>query len=936
MLWNLSQRTFNGGQLDGRLMGRTDLTKYFQGASVLQNFVVKRQGCISRRPGTRILHTIEKDDFDSANHFRLIPFAYDLDLGYIIVMYASDDGRASCVVVDSAGATQADLDIPYVGRAIEELDCCQSGDTLFLAHRSYPLAKIIREESGSENFWSYREINFATLDYEHIPDPPKISSVTVSGFSGTGPKVRVEYCATAVSADSESKRSNVVAKTYKSPWTDGATMTVSFTDVPDEVEQINVFKRRNGRGWGFIGSVMLGPAKWYDEPVTDFTSPAPEFPLLDENMSAVIPFPQPESEVQNPEKWAPKDTSLFRTSKPSRTSSTSDANPNFSHVFATGRFRLSFADPVSFTSVHLGLGCWVIHKGSYYIGPTEFFWPRFIPCKASRIRAVFFFDNGTHVTVEKPVPASAQTAMDGGELSTLASAKTWLTQHAPDDWLDFDIYAVGDKVPTRKVASVEFTAFVDEHCTVIATGKINRSYPYKVTGSPLATCGLYITGLSEMTREGPASFVDDYIEPDQSVTPPKYEPFFDAPGRYPGCVTLYQQRLVLASTDEQPFTFWMSCVGDLYNFNTHDSMREDDALEVTLPALKYPDINHMAVNRDLILFCDNGEWIVSPIAGNAMTYATVSTKVESQIGGSKLHQPVIVGNDVLFVNAADETVVATKYDFTSDSYGTQDLSVLSHDVFRNNPITSIAYQRDPDSLVIVTLRDGSFATLTYMKEHEVVAWSVHRLANGAKALAVCTDGSMMDGATNAFLLDDHGHILRFTPVPEIATDPRQLAAIDCSTEIASGTTVPTGQIAVSPAGQVIGPGETAPAGSIVGIPFESRLVTVRPEPSPQETVQFEIKNPTHVDVRTHSASTFRIGQLGMPRDRDRTVTIAPPSQSNGKWTAPDADGSANIAGANGRDGRMVLTCDGPWPLTVLSIFTAYQVEKADQNPGRGE
>ena len=935
MLWNLSQRTFNGGQLDGRLMGRTDLTKYFQGASVLQNFIVKRQGCISRRPGTRILHTIEGSAFSTATHFRMIPFSYDLDGGFVITMYAMDDAVATCLICDSAGSAVATLTVPYVGRSIEELDYCQSGDTLFLAHRSYPFAKIIREESGSENLWSYREINFATLDYEDIPDPPKITSVTPAGFSGTGPQVRVEYCATAVSAGAESKRSNVVAKTYRSPWMEGATMTVSIAAVPDEIEQINVFKRRNGRGWGFIGSVMLGPARWYDEPVTAFTSPAPSFPSLAENMSGVIPFPQPESEVLHPEKWAPNDTSLFRTTKPNRTSSTSVANPNFSHVFATGRFTFTFSSPVSFTSVHLGLGCWVIHEGSYF-DQTEYFWPRFIPCKASRIRAVFMFDNGTRVTVEKPVPASAQTAKAGDKLSTLNAAKTWLSQNAPDDWLDFEIYAVGDRMPTRKVSSVEFIAFTDEHCTVVATGSISRSPSsnYRVSGSPLTTCGFYVTGLSEMTREGSISFVDDYIEPEQSITPPKYEPFFDEPGRYPGCVTLYQQRLVLASTDEQPFTFWMSCIGDLYNFNTHDSLREDDALEVTLPALKYPDINHMAVNRDLILFCDNGEWIVSPIAGNAMTYATVSTKVESQIGGSKLHQPIIVGNDVLFVNAADETLIATKYDFTSDSYGTQDLSVLSHDIFRNNPITSIAYQKNPDSLIIATLRDGSFATLTYMKEHEVVAWSIHRLANGTKALAVCTDGSMVDGATNAFLLDNHGHILRFTPVPEIATDPRQLAAIDCATEISSSETVPAGQIAVTPAGQVISPGETAPAGSIVGIPFESRLVTVRPEPSPQETVQFEIKNPTHADVRTHSASTFRIGQFGMPRDRDRIVKVSAPSQVNGKWTAPDADGSANIAGANGRDGRMILTCDGPWPLTVLSLFTAYQVEKADQNPGQ--
>ena len=931
MLWNLSQRTFNGGQLDGRLMGRTDLTKYFQGASVLQNFIVKRQGCISRRPGTRILHTINDFNFSRATHFRMIPFSYDLDGGFVITMYAMDNAVATCLICDSSGSTVATLTVPYKGRAIEEIEYCQSGDTLFLAHRGYPFAHIIRKEVDGAATWTYRAVDFATLDHLSIPNQPVINKITSAGFSGTGPSVTVEYCATAVKGDVESKPSARVSKSYKTPWMEGATITLSIKPDPAEnVDAYYIYKRRNGRSWGFVGTADNGPTKWYDTPVKAFTT-RPNGEGYSTEGDSVLKFGN-----NTPQ---PLDTTIFHTAKIDNCSTAAD---NFGRVIESGSTFVGWCEaeggaPRPITSIHVGLGYamrWALPSGgSTILG-------QFIPCKVKKVRAIFHCDDDTEETIDVNVPTSVwdeSIAVSGTSASTV---NTNLKNASPDVWLDFDLYTPGEQKPIKKVCYIELDAYADDECTELATGRLvmpetpGADYA-TLEGSPFVIRGVYCTTLTVNTRDA-IQFVDDYIEPDQSVSPPKYEPFFNSKGKYPGCVTLYQQRLVLASTDEQPFTFWMSCVGDLYNFNTHDSLREDDALEVTLPALKYPDINHMAVNRDLILFCDNGEWMVSPIAGNAMTYATISTKVESQIGGSKLHQPIVVGNDVLFVNAADETLIATKYDFTSDSYGTQDLSVLSHDIFRNNPITSIAYQKNPDSLIIATLRDGSFATLTYMKEHEVVAWSIHRLANGTKALAVCTDGSMVDGATNAFLLDDHGHILRFTPVPEIATDPRQLAAIDCSTEIASGTTVPTGQIAVSPAGQVVGPGETAPAGSIVGIPFESKLVTVRPEPSPQETVQFEVKNPTHADVRTHSASTFRIGQLGMPRDRDRTVKIAPPSQSNGKWTAPDADGSANIAGANGRDGRMILTCDGPWPLTVLSLFTAYQVEKADQNPGRGE
>ena len=922
MLWNLSQRTFNGGQLDGRLMGRTDLAKYYQGASVLQNFIVKRQGCISRRPGTRIVHTIDDVNFVSATHFRLIPFAYDLDLGYVIVLYATDYGTAKCVIRDSGGELEAMLNVPYVGKAIEEIEYCQSGDTIFLAHRDYPFSMIRHDVADQVNAFAFSVVDFSTLNNGNLPQTPRIKQVVPSGFSGEGPAVTVDYGITAVKDGVESTISPKISKTYNSPWTEGATMKLTIDIVPlENVDRYFVYKRRNGRNWGFIGSVENGLAKYYTGEERAFNSSNDqEGGTYGGDESYALNYTGGRTE---------RDKLLFKSSKPVRCNS-SLSNNGVVIAYDTYRFMTwNTAKPI--TSIHIPLGYamrWPKVSGYGYYG-------QFLPCLVDSVSVFVTFEDGSHRTIRKKVPEAAKADDIRIEGESASEVDTFLLANAPDEELSFELYASDEQIAPKKVVSIDITG--ENMYGGMAVGSLNIPNPAgsgyaEVNGLPLIIGGVYFKEMNVASRTT-IYFVDDYIEPEQSVTPPKYEPFFNEPGNYPGCVTLYQQRLVLASTHEQPFTFWMSCVGDLYNFNVHDSLREDDAIEVTLPALKYPNINHMVVNRDLVLFCDNGEWIVSPVAGNAMTYATVSTKLESQIGGSATHQPITVGNDVLFVNSADETVVATKYDFTSDSYGTQDLSVLSHDVFRNNPITSIAYQKDPDSLVIATLRDGSFATLTYMKEHEVVAWSVHRLANGARALAVCTDGSMEDGSSNAFLLDSHGHLLRFSPVPERATDPLALGCLDCSEVKSEATVVAEGRLAVGGDAKIYASGMTAPAGSLHGIPFESRLITVRPEPSPRETVQFEVKNPTHVDVRVHAGSTFRVGQNGMDPSMDRTLSVGAPAESGGRWIAPDADLTANVAGANNRDGRMRLVCDGPWPLTVLMLNTTYQVEKADQNAG---
>ena len=45
------QVTFDGGEWSPTLDGRTDLAKYANACQVLENFVVRPQGGISKRPG---------------------------------------------------------------------------------------------------------------------------------------------------------------------------------------------------------------------------------------------------------------------------------------------------------------------------------------------------------------------------------------------------------------------------------------------------------------------------------------------------------------------------------------------------------------------------------------------------------------------------------------------------------------------------------------------------------------------------------------------------------------------------------------------------------------------------------------------------------------------------------------------------------------------
>ena len=50
---------FTSGELSPRLNGRIDMDKYYNGASLINNFIVLMHGGLTKRPGTRFIREIK-------------------------------------------------------------------------------------------------------------------------------------------------------------------------------------------------------------------------------------------------------------------------------------------------------------------------------------------------------------------------------------------------------------------------------------------------------------------------------------------------------------------------------------------------------------------------------------------------------------------------------------------------------------------------------------------------------------------------------------------------------------------------------------------------------------------------------------------------------------------------------------------------------------
>lgn len=469
---------------------------------------------------------------------------------------------------------------------------------------------------------------------------------------------------------------------------------------------------------------------------------------------------------------------------------------------------------------------------------------------------------------------------------------------------------------------------------------------YKDDGSGFGYIGtIGADAIAGTTNRG--TFEDSYITPDMSVTPPDRDnrKTFSQDGDYPGVVSLYQQRLVFGSSEKDPFTFWMSVVGDLYNFSTHSSLREDDAITATLAATEQPEINHAILAKEMILFANSGEWSIAPVTGNTLSYKTVSANMQSAIGSARWVKPMLIGDEIVFADASGERILATRYNFATDGYESQELTVLSQWLFRNNRVMRMAYRPSPDSTIHAVMADGTVSHMVYMKEHEVCAWSRHEFGGGRMAKDIASSKAISKGSTDVMYLvcDRDGKYELWSERDDtpIRNDNAiaDFVCMDACRSINKGETVPSGMAAVGIyTATRFGAGSAVGEAAICGYPFESKFESVYPDAkSGEDSTQMEILNPTEVRIRTIDSSTFSVGAKDLAPENDRAVEM-PVVESHdpkdyGKVRLTDRDVRVCLTGVNTRDPRIRIRHADVWPLNILSLGITYQVEPENRNGG---
>ena len=408
---------------------------------------------------------------------------------------------------------------------------------------------------------------------------------------------------------------------------------------------------------------------------------------------------------------------------------------------------------------------------------------------------------------------------------------------------------------------------------------------------------------------------------------------------YPGVCAFFEQRLILARTNNKPTTFWGSDTGLYNSFSRHTPYEDSDSYEFTLSSGEMNEIHWVVPLNDMLLGTSGGEWKAGG-GGQAITPTNINARVQSWYGCSPLN-PVVVGRSVVFAGRSRQTIRNFSYSLEADGYAGRDLTAYASHLFAGRTIVCMCFQQEPSGMVWVVLSDGGLLSCTFSPEEDVVAWSRHDTRGRFENCSSLVD---MDGTDQVYFCvarEIGGRTRRFIETLEDAADAVLDETggffVDCGLTY---TGEPIGRLegldhlegqevaciadgCVFPGLAVVGGALELPDGftaSIVhvGLPYAAELVTLDMEPESGETLRNRSRFAVSATLMFEKTRECLYGHTGgtLSEMKFRTSELAgrPPRLFTGEKQVS----FSSPPGA--RAVRLRFVSESPTPFTLLGVI----------------
>ena len=433
-------------------------------------------------------------------------------------------------------------------------------------------------------------------------------------------------------------------------------------------------------------------------------------------------------------------------------------------------------------------------------------------------------------------------------------------------------------------------------------------------------------------------FVDDKIEPDLTSTAPiARDPFENE--NYPACVNYFQQRKLFGCLKNAPQALVTSQTGTENNFNISRPLNASDSINIKLAEREVNEIRHLIGLNDLIALTSGAEW---KMAGSDGTFSAASPPLcspQSYYGCSHV-QPVISGNMVLFIQAGGSVVRDLGYEYVSDSYNGDELTIFASHLFENKQVVDMAYSKEPYRILWCVMSDGSLNALTYNKKQEVAGWHRHETDGEFESVAVIREGfediayfvvkRIINGEVKRYIERMHTRII--DNVEEgFFVDSGLKAEFEEPVKKLSGLSHLEGKTLVALADGGVCQNLVVKDGTVklpyeakkivIGLPYEFELETLNVEGENTHGLK-KIITSTNIKIDKSREDFFVVGQDGSEVQNPRSIE----SINDANWLF-SGDVIAYPAADYTEEATVRIKQKHPLPLTIGSISVVVSVEE---------
>lgn len=201
-----------------------------------------------------------------------------------------------------------------------------------------------------------------------------------------------------------------------------------------------------------------------------------------------------------------------------------------------------------------------------------------------------------------------------------------------------------------------------------------------------------------------------------------FEQSYSARNGFPAAVTFHEDRLWYGGTPAQPDGLWASKTGKFFNFDVGEG-EDADGIDVDISTGVVNTIRHLVSNRDLQVFCSQGEFFIPAFQDKPLTPANI--KVSSQTPfGSGFVRPQSLDGATLFVQGTGTAVREYIFADSEGAYVGNMVSILSSHLI-NDPVQFATVKGSlsrPGAYGFFLNSDGKLAVFYSIRAEKRAGW----------------------------------------------------------------------------------------------------------------------------------------------------------------------------------------------------------------------